>query len=154
AENKGLQLRIDIGGLRFVTPEVAVEDGMTSVLSPDGGPPSRARYTIVHVKRDGDWFLSSVRDAPYAPPTNQEHLAELEWLIGEWADVNAKGEVARLTYHWSEQQNFILGDFATTFKQFNIGGGTHRIGWDAANKQIRSWTFETGGGFGDGLWKR
>src|SRR5262249_5640458 len=38
AENKGLKLRIDILGLRFVTPDVAVEDGMTSVIPPDNGP--------------------------------------------------------------------------------------------------------------------
>src|SRR5215831_16747637 len=70
AENKGLKLRIDITALRFVTPDVAVEDGTTSVIPPDGGPPSRARYTIVHVKKNDQWFLSSVRDAPFAPPTN------------------------------------------------------------------------------------
>ncbi len=154
AENKGLKLRIDIGGLRFVTPDVAIEDGTTSVLPPDGAPPSRARYTVVHVKRDGQWYLSSVRDAPYAVPSNREHLAELEWLIGSWADSNDKGEVVRVTFEWGENQNFILSEFTTTFKQFAIGGGTQRIGWDAANKQIRSWTFETTGGFGDGTWTR
>src|SRR5712692_6376810 len=43
AENKGLKLRIDITGVKFVTPEVAIEDGLTSVIPSDGGPPSRAR---------------------------------------------------------------------------------------------------------------
>jgi uncharacterized protein (TIGR02246 family) len=152
AENKGLKLRIDITGVRFVTPDVAIEDGVTSVMPADGAPPSRARYTIVHVKRDGEWMLSSVRDSAYAPPTNHEHLASLEWLIGSWADENDKGEVARVTYGWSENQNFILSDFTTTFKNIAIGGGTQRIGYDAATKQIRSWTFENGGGFGDGIW--
>ena len=37
AENKGLKLRIDIASMKFVTPEVAVEDGMTSTITPDGG---------------------------------------------------------------------------------------------------------------------
>lgn len=154
AENKGLKLRIDSLSLRFITPDVAIEDGLTSVLPPDGGPPSRARYTIVHVRRSGEWYLSSVRDAPYAPPGNHEHLAELEWLVGEWVDANAKGETARIAYQWGENQNFLIGEFTTTFKQFAIGGGTHRIGWDPANKQIRSWTFEVDGGFGGGLWTR
>ena len=31
----------------------------------DGAPPSRARYTIVHVKQESQWRLSSVRDAPF-----------------------------------------------------------------------------------------
>jgi uncharacterized protein (TIGR02246 family) len=154
AEDKGLKLRIDIESIRFITPEVAVEDGVTSVLPPDGAPPSRARYTVVHVKRDGDWYLSSVRDAAYAAPGNHEHLAELDWLVGEWADSSAKGEVARVAYQWDDNQNFLIGEFTSTFKQFAIGGGTHRIGWDAGNKKIRSWTFETGGGFGGGMWTR
>jgi uncharacterized protein (TIGR02246 family) len=155
AENKGLKVRIDIESIKFVTPEVAVEDGMTSVMPADGQPPSRARYTIVHVKRDSKWYLSSVREALYAPPSNHQHLAELEWLIGEWADTGGKnGEVARIVYHWGESQNFLIGEFTTTIKQFSVGAGSHRIGWDAGNKQIRSWTFEDGGGFGDGMWKR
>jgi uncharacterized protein (TIGR02246 family) len=154
AEHKGMKVRIDINSLRFVTPDVAVEDGTTSVIPPDGAPPSRARYTIVHVKRDGDWLLSSVRDAPFAAPNNHEHLAELEWLVGSWADENDKGEVARATYSWADNQNFIVSEFTTTFKQLAIGGGTQWIGWDAAAKNIRSWVFETGGGFGEGSWTR
>src|SRR5262245_40016980 len=31
AENKGLKLRIDSASLRFITPDVAIEDGVTSV---------------------------------------------------------------------------------------------------------------------------
>jgi uncharacterized protein (TIGR02246 family) len=153
AENKGLKLRIDSEALRFVTPDVAIEDGVTSVFPENGGPPSRARYTIVHVKRDGEWYLSSVRDATYAPPSNHEHLADLDWLVGSWAD-EGKGEVARATYSWADGQNFLMGEFTTTFKQFAIGGGTQRIGWDPAAKQVRAWIFENNGGFGEGRWTR
>src|SRR5262245_12431146 len=96
AENKGVKLRIDSTALRFVTTEVAIEDGITEVIPPDGAPPSRARYTIVHVKKNGQWYLSSVRDAPFAPPTNYEHLKPLEWLVGDWADEAEKGHVARV----------------------------------------------------------
>lgn len=92
AENKGATLRIESDSLRFATPEVAIEDGTTFVLSSDGTPPSRARYTIVHVKKDGKWFLSSVRDAPFVPPCNHEHLRGLEWAIGEWSGENDKGD--------------------------------------------------------------
>jgi uncharacterized protein (TIGR02246 family) len=154
AENKGMKLRINIHALRFLTPDVAVEDGTTEVIPPEGGPPSRARYTIVHVKKDGKWHLESVREAPFATPTNYEHLRELEWAIGTWAAEQGKGEVARVSFSWSENQNFILSSFTTTFKNISIGGATQWIGWDPAAKQIHSWTFETGGGFGEGMWTR
>jgi uncharacterized protein (TIGR02246 family) len=152
AENKGLKLRIDIASLKFVTPDVAIEDGMTSVITPDGGPPSRARYTIVHVKKEGKWHLSSVRDAPYTAPTNHEQLSGLEWLIGDWAADSDKGETARVAFSWTESQNFIVSSFTTTFKNISIGGGTQWIGWDPLAKKARSWTFETNGGFGEGTW--
>src|SRR5262249_22779167 len=53
AENKDVKVRIIGESLRFVTPDVAIEDGTTEVFSPDGAPPSRARYTIVHVRKNG-----------------------------------------------------------------------------------------------------
>jgi hypothetical protein len=28
------------------------------------------------------------------------------------------------------------------------------IGWDESTKQIRSWVFDSDGGFGDGIWSR
>jgi uncharacterized protein (TIGR02246 family) len=154
ADNKGMKLRIDITGLRFVTPDVAVEDGTTSVINPDGTPPSKARYTIVHVKKDGKWLLDSVREAPYTPPSNYEHLKGLEWAIGEWADDVKEGEVARISFDWTDNQNFIVSHFTTTIKNVSIGGGTQWIGWDPLNKSIRSWVFESNGGFGEATWAK
>jgi hypothetical protein len=124
------------------------------VIPPDGSPPSRTRYTIVHVKKNDQWLLSSVRDAPFAPPTNYEHLRELEWAIGDWATEEGKGEVARFSFAWAENQNFITSTFTTTFKNISIGGGTQWIGWDPVAKQLRSWTFNANGGFGEGAWSR
>lgn len=154
SENKGLKVQIHIESLRFVTPDVAVEDGVTSVSEPDGGPPSRARYTVVHVKKDGEWRLSSVRDAPYAPPTNYEHLKELEWAVGDWADEGENGKVARVSFEWSESQNYLLGTFAATFKNIEVSTGWQRIGWDPIKKQIHSWTFDEDGAFGEATWTR
>src|SRR5262249_35608250 len=57
-DNKGLKLRINSDSRRFATADVAIEDGTTEVILPDGTPPSRVRYTIVHVKKDGEWKIS------------------------------------------------------------------------------------------------
>ena len=152
AENKGLKLRIDVTGLRFVTPQVAIEDGTTSVIHPDGLPPARTRYTNVHVKKDGRWYLESVREAPFAPPSNFGRLKGLEWLIGEWVDDVEKGEAARISFEWTDSQNFIVSHFTTTIKGVALGGGTAWIGWDPSTKTIRTWMFESSGGFGQGTW--
>jgi hypothetical protein len=33
-----------------------------------------------------------------------------------------------------------------------LDNGHQRIGWDAASKQLRSWTFESDGGYAEGAW--
>src|SRR5262245_23224802 len=156
-ENKDLKLRIDSAALRFVTPDLAIEDGTTEVIPPDGGPPSRARYTIVHVKKDGTWRLSSVREAPYSPPTNCERLRGLEWAIGNWVGWvggEEKGEAERVSFAWAESQQFIVATASTAFKNITLGSATQWIGWDPEAKHLRSWSFDSTGAFGQATWAR
>jgi uncharacterized protein (TIGR02246 family) len=152
ADHKGLKLRIESLSLRFLTPDVAVEDGTSEVFSPDGAPPSRARYTIVHVKKDGQWHLGSVRDAPFTPPGNYEHLRGLEWAVGEWTGEAEKGLTERLALAWTENQNFLVASFSTGFKDLTVGRAQQWIGWDPVAKHVRSWIFDSNGGFGEGTW--
>jgi uncharacterized protein (TIGR02246 family) len=153
-ENKGLKLGITTESLRFVTPMVAIEDGISDVFPPDGGPPSRARYSIVHVKTEGKWLLGSVKTTPYIPPTNYQNLRDLEWLIGDWADEVDGVVVGKASFSWSENQGFIVGGFSTMSKGVILTGGTQWIGWDPLAKRIRSWTFDFNGGFGESAWTR
>jgi uncharacterized protein (TIGR02246 family) len=154
AENKGMKLRINSDALKFVTPDVAVEDGSTEVVASEGAPPTRARYTIVHVKKDGNWYLSSVRDSVFVPPTNYEHLGSLEWLIGEWIDEVEGHEVGRMAFAWTENQGFLVNTYSASAKNLILNSGTQYIGWDPLAKRVRSWTFDSMGGFGEGSWTK
>jgi uncharacterized protein (TIGR02246 family) len=149
---KGGKLQIHPTSLRVVKPDLAIEDGITEVLPPDDAPPTAARYTIVHVKVDGQWFLSSVRDSVATSSTHATHLQPIEWLLGNWAEEGAKGEQLEVSYSWAENQNFIVSSYAFTSKSVPLTGGTQWIGWDAAAKQLRSWTFESSGSLGQGVW--
>jgi uncharacterized protein (TIGR02246 family) len=153
-ENKGLKLRIEVASLKFPTPDTAVEDGTTAVLAPDGTAPSRARYSNFLVKKDGQWFLASVREAAYVAPSNYENLRGLEWVIGEWQDENPGGELARVSFEWAPDQNFIVSTRTVETKEGVLDRGTQWIGWDPVTKQIRSWNFEADGGFGEGAWTK
>jgi uncharacterized protein (TIGR02246 family) len=152
AQNKGLKMRIESQSLRFLTPDSAIEDGISEVLPPDGGPPSRARYTNVHAKKDGQWLLGSVRETPFVPPGNYEHLRGLEWAVGDWAGEAEQGGVERLSVAWADNQNFLNATFSTTIKNISVGKATQWIGWDPVATRVRSWIFDTTGGFGDGSW--
>ena len=152
AENKGLKLRIDVNSVRFVTPDTAIEDGRTSVTSPDGGPPNQARYTNVHAKKNGQWILQSVRETPYTPPGNYEHLLGLEWAIGEWVDEGDGTEIDHATFEWSQDGNFLISTQDVTVKDTLVSRSTEWIGWDPATSQIRSWSFVADGSIGENTW--
>src|SRR5204862_6804638 len=50
-----------VDSIRFLTPEVAVEEGATT-LFPDGETlASKGRYTVLHIKKEGRWLMQSVR---------------------------------------------------------------------------------------------
>jgi uncharacterized protein (TIGR02246 family) len=152
AEGKGMTLRINSDSLRFVTPDVAIEDGTSEVILPDGGPPSSSRYTIVHVKKNGAWRLASVRNAPGAPSGTYEHLRDLEPLLGNWAEESGKGEGEKLSLAWNEGQSFVVGTFTKTFRNAAVANAKQMIGWDPAAKTLRSWIFDASGAFGEGTW--
>jgi uncharacterized protein (TIGR02246 family) len=152
SENKGMKLRINVTSLRFVTPELAIEDGTTETLPPNGAPPSRTRYTNVHVKKGGQWSLASVRESAYAPPSNYEQLRGLEWAIGEWVEDADKSELSSVSLDWTPDQNFIVSQHGVAFNDISLGHGTQWIAWDPAAKRIRSWTFESNGSFSEGSW--
>jgi uncharacterized protein (TIGR02246 family) len=152
--NKGLKVRINSESLQFVTPDVAIEEGVTEVFPPDGAPPSQARFRNVHVKKNGQWLLSSVKDSVFIPPSNSEHLRGLEWAIGEWASEGTEGPVEHISLSWTETQNFIIGAFSTSVKDISVGSAKQWIGWDPLAKRIRSWSFDDTGAFGEGAWSK
>jgi uncharacterized protein (TIGR02246 family) len=154
AGRKGAKLAIHVTSTKQLTPDVVLEDGVTEVTPADGGPGSAARFSAVLMKKDDNWYLQSVRDSVAQPPSNVEHFEDLDWLIGEWTGETEKGESAKATYDWAENQNFIVSSFATTLDGIPVVGGTQWIGWDAVDKQIRSWSFYSGGGFGEAVWTK
>jgi hypothetical protein len=135
-----------------LTPDVGLEDGITEVVPPDGGPPSVARFSAVLVKTSGEWYIESLHESVAHPPSNAGHFEDLEWLLGDWTGEAEKGESSRASYSWAENRNFIVSSFATTLNGAPVVGGTQWIGWDAVDKQIRSWSFYSGGGVGEAVW--
>jgi hypothetical protein len=55
---------------------------------------------------------------------------------------------------WSEDGNFLLQDFKLEVEGRDAMRVTQRIGWDPLAKRIRSWVFDSEGGYGESVWVR
>jgi hypothetical protein len=81
-----------------------------------------------------------------------QSLRDLDWLIGTWKVKRDDVEVLT-TYTWDAKKVFIKSRF--TIKDKNgTTTGTQIIGKDPSTGAIRSWTFESEGGFGEAAWSR
>ncbi len=149
----GAKMTIEVDSIRSIGPGLLVEDGTTVVTVTPGELPERSRYTVVHIKQDGKWRMASARDISPIAPSNVERLQQLEWLIGEWVDESPEA-VVHSNYRWSEDGNFIINEFSAKFAGRPLMAGTQRFGWDPLANQIRSWVFDSTGGYGEGLWTR
>lgn len=155
AASPGDTMRVRADSVRFIGPDVAEEEGQCTVIPAKarGGSPDIDRYTVIYVKRDGKWLQSSVREHPEPDLSPHERLKELEWMVGEWVD-ESDSAVIFTTCRWSEDTNFLLRNYTIQIQGKPAMTGTQRIGWDPLTGQFKSWTFDSRGGYSEGLWSR
>lgn len=147
------RIEIALTSLRRIGPDVAVEDGFsTTTLAPEE-PGSTSPYTIVHVKRDGNWQIGSVRDFPEVATaeTAHEQLQSLAWLAGHWVDESPDGRV-ETDCRWSDDGNYLLQDYVIKTRRGAELRGTQRIAWDPRGRTVRSWAFDQSGAFTQATW--
>jgi uncharacterized protein (TIGR02246 family) len=151
AQSPKSAISVAVDSIKLLTPGVAVEEGVTS-LFPDGETlTSEGRYTVLHLKRDGRWLMQSVRVIEEESLSAYGELQPLEWLIGEWID-EGRDELVEATFRWDENKSYLLEEFQIVREGAVVLKGSQRIGWDPQAKQIRSWTFDDAGGFGETTW--
>ena len=152
-ENPKKRTEVSIETLRFLGPDLAIEEGSTKETSAEGEAPEYDRYTVIHVKRDGKWLMAMARDEEGQPPSGHEQLKPLAWLVGNWVD-DGGSVVVNSSCRWSEDGNFLLQDFNLQVSGKNSMHVNQRIGWDPLNKHIHSWVFDSEGGYGESVWTR
>jgi uncharacterized protein (TIGR02246 family) len=152
--NKGATLAIDSGSVRLLAPGVAVQKGSTSVTGKDGET-SGALFTAVLVEQDGKWKYSQVIETPQADIAPGERLSELSWLVGDWQETDkSSGLTIRSKFDWAKGGNFMTRNVTVKQGEEVQVEGWQIIGWDPLEERIRSWTFDTEGGWSAGIWVR
>ena len=156
AENKGKKISGKVHSLKFLRPEVAMEDGSLEFTAPDGSKESN-RYAVAWVKSGDKWLISSVRDLPAEvsdlPSLTYPQLKSLEWLVGEWQDPSGKIDVTTAC-RWDRNKSFLVVEYEVKRTGAEPLHVSQRVGWDGHNGLIRSWVFDSDGGFSEGYWER
>jgi uncharacterized protein (TIGR02246 family) len=160
ADLTGHKLALKIDSLRFVKPEVAIEDGTATLTDPEGEATS-GHYTAVWVKSGDMWLINSVRELAAdeeeetTSESNADYLQPLAWLVGDWVSED-NGPKVNLTAKWALDKSFLVQEYTVAEE-----GGEDSdlrvvqwVGFDSLTGQIKSWTFDSRGGYGEGLWSR
>lgn len=152
------QLSVEIESIRFVKPDVAVEEGIASITQP-GQEPELLAYTAIHIKEENSWKLDSVHESIVADQLSTESqvsaarqkLEPLAWLVGRWVD-DAEGSTVETVGRWSKNERFLIRSFQVHVSDVIQLDGTEVIGWDPAQQCIRGWVFDSDGGFAEEKW--
>jgi uncharacterized protein (TIGR02246 family) len=148
------QLTVATETIEFISPNVALEQGSASITSP-GQADMQTKYRSIFVRRDGKWLFDRVTEevTTTGDDSAYQRLMELEWLIGDWVD-QAGDDTISFECDWTKNRNFISRKFAVNVDGQVDSSGLQVIGWDPKQKQIRSWLFDSSGGFVKGVWTK
>lgn len=153
-ENLGDEtLNIASDKMEFPAPGKAIVKGIATTQS-KGETQQKSAFVAELSNANGSWVLQKVTEVEIqAPPTHFEQLKELEWLVGKWEgskdDVDFSIDTA-----WDENKNFLNQKFSIVMLDQKELTGQQIIGWDDEKKKIRSWLFDSDGGFGEGFWNK
>ncbi|BBO33163.1 YybH family protein [Lacipirellula parvula] len=139
--------------IRVIGGDTAIVDGVTNVVTP-GAEPSLSAYTAILVKQDGKWLVDTVHESDLpVPESPRQALKPLEWMVGAWQDESDSATVSSIM-RWSPSEAFLIRSYDVVREGEEPFQGTQIIGWDPIAKQIRSWTFNSDGSFGEGSWSQ
>jgi hypothetical protein len=155
------EYRVQESQIRFVTADVALEDGAVDVVLPGTTNPIEGWFSAVWVRSGDAWKLAGVRESERPVVADDDMLEDLDWLVGDWV-LNAAGAEGKagaameMRVRWDAGRTFLVRDARVPDV---TGGGDavevhQRIGWDPLVRRIRSWSFSSDGSRGEATWFR
>ena len=145
-------LEMEVTDVREVGDDVVIEEGVRRITTDQAAAAAQVRYVAVRTKQGDRWPLASYREFSDDPlPTPAEMLSALDWIVGDWVDESPEGRT-QISYRWSEDGNFLIGEYNLSVGGQPASKSVQRIGWDPVEGTLRSWTFDSDGGFSVGEW--
>lgn len=149
-EGQSGTLSVTTDSLRFLAPDLAIEEGRASITNVAGMAPRTNRYSVIYTRQGGRWLHARIRDEQPDEVSPHGQLRQLEWLLGQWVNESDDANV-NTTCRWSDDGNYLLREFDVKAEGRITLRGIQRIGWDGQRKQFRTWIFDDRGGFAEGL---
>jgi uncharacterized protein (TIGR02246 family) len=141
------EAEMEVTSIRFPSKDTAIEEGYFKVRTGKGAP-TTTKYSVLHAREGGRWLMAVVREWP----SEGVSIRDLDWLIGTWEAKRDDTDV-RTAYEWWGDKSFIRVKITIKSKS-ETREGFQMIGKDRSTGQIRSWTFDRGGAFGEATWSR
>ncbi len=152
-QTRGLKFVFKPSKTEFTGDDQATVQGVVELFDKGALIQRNAREAQL-VKKNGEWYIHSIRDIEVAPaPQVYAHLKELEWMIGNWEDKDENVDITFKT-EWDRFKNFIMQRFNMKVYGVTAMEGIQIVGWDPVEKKIRSWIYDSDGGFGAGFWSQ
>jgi uncharacterized protein (TIGR02246 family) len=156
AASPNRNLKLHVTSVRIASEGLALVDTISEVTPATTEDAGVTRLSLVLVNRDGRWQIESAHEtATYASSPGQ-HLKDLDWMVGEWADNISpqNGRSLQSTCDWTANRAFLIRKFKVEGRADVSRTGTEIIGWDPRAGRIRSWVFDSDGSFGENAWVR
>jgi uncharacterized protein (TIGR02246 family) len=145
-------LEMEVTDVREVGADMVIEEGVRRITTDQAAAAAQVRYVAVRTKQGDRWPLASYREFSDDPlPTPAEMLSALDWIVGDWVDESPEGHT-QISYRWSDDGNFLIGEYNLSVGGQPASKSVQRIGWDPVEGSLRSWTFDSDGGFSEGEW--
>jgi uncharacterized protein (TIGR02246 family) len=155
AANPATSIAVEIASTRAIAPAIIAADGSTRFTRDKGEPAVAGRCHLVCTRDQGKWLIASLHEIEAADEHSSHHeqVRQLEFLVGDWINEGAESHV-HFTCRWDDGLNFLVRDFAVHFAGQKTMTGTQRIGYDPLTGHLKSWTFDSAGGYADGYFHR
>jgi uncharacterized protein (TIGR02246 family) len=147
------QIAIHIDSIRTIAAGTAIEEGLVESAEGPDRIPTKSHYMAVHVRQGDEWLVARARDFPVEGGKHPLHqrLKDLDFLTGEWLG-EGEGVTTHTACRWIDGGNWLVQEFSIRFTGREAVTGSTRIGWDPQSHEIRSWTFDSDGGFSEARW--
>jgi uncharacterized protein (TIGR02246 family) len=148
----GAKLQQEIKSSRLIASSLIIQNGEQTIVTKDGKEKSNNEITAVLVRLETGWAYATLEQRPNdEEPSLHDRLEPLSWLVGDWVDEDPDANVS-FSCQWSEDNSFLMMHYDSRIRGKSEIKSTQRIGWDPLTERVRSWVFDSDGGYGEGHW--